>query len=127
LRVIEGLPQQITHSIRTIYLKASFLLPIEILADHSPRSGMKLFIGNLPDDITESELSGLFGTFGEVLAVNMILDQYTGRPKGFAFVEMANRSGGQQAMENLNNRLYKSYKLACSEAKPPAKKGQRRR
>lgn len=87
---------------------------------------MKLFIGNLPHDITEPELNDLFGSYGEVVAVNMIIDQFTGRPKGFAFVEMANRSGGQQAMENLNNHLYKSYKLVCNEAKPQKKTRRRR-
>jgi len=87
---------------------------------------MKLFVGNLPHDVTVPELNELFGAFGEVVGVNLILDQFTGRSKGFAFVEMANRSGGQQAMENLNNRLYKSYKLVCNEARPQKKTRGRR-
>ncbi len=87
---------------------------------------MKLFIGNLPYQISESELTSLFAEFGEVTKLNLIKDQYTGDSKGFAFVEMSSRSGGQQAMEALNNRRYKSKNLVCNEAKPQ-KKGKHRR
>ena len=52
---------------------------------------MKLFIGNLPHDITEIELSSLFGEYGEVIAAKLVTDQFSGRSKGFAFVEMSTR------------------------------------
>jgi RNA recognition motif-containing protein len=87
---------------------------------------MKLFIGNLPYDISEPELLSLFNEFGEVVNANLIKDRYTGRSKGFAFVEMDSRSSGQQAMESLNKSVYKSKPLVCNEAKPK-KKGSRRR
>ncbi len=87
---------------------------------------MKLFVGNLPYKILESELMSLFSEFGEVTTLNLIKDQFTGDSKGFAFVEMSSRSSGQQAMEALNNRQYKSRNLVCNEAKPQ-KKGKRRR
>jgi RNA recognition motif-containing protein len=87
---------------------------------------MKLFIGNLPYDISRTELESLFTEFGEIVEANLIEDQFTGRSKGFAFVEMASRSGGQQAMESLNKRSYKNRDLVCNEAKPK-KKGKRRR
>jgi len=87
---------------------------------------MKLFIGNLPYDISESELLDLFTEFGQVVDNNLIKDQFTGKSKGFAFVEMSTRSGGQQAMEALNKRRYKNKDLVCNEAKPK-KKGKRRR
>lgn len=87
---------------------------------------MKLFIGNLPYQISESELMGLFSEFGEVIAINLIKDQFTGNSKGFAFIEMSTRSSGQQAIESLNKRSYKSKNLVCNEAKPQ-KKGKRRR
>ncbi len=87
---------------------------------------MKLFIGNLPYQTSESELTGLFSEFGEVIAINLIKDQFTGNSKGFAFIEMSTRSGGQQAIESLNKRSYKSKNLVCNEAKPQ-KKGRRRR
>ncbi len=87
---------------------------------------MKLFIGNLPYDISEPELQNLFIEFGEVVNANLVVDRYTGRSRGFAFVEMDSRSSGQQAMESLNKTVYKSKALVCNEAKPK-KKGTRRR
>ena len=87
---------------------------------------MKLFIGNLPYQFSESELIALFTEYGEVVDANLILDQFTGQSKGFAFVEMSTRSGGQQAMEALNKQTYKSKQLVCNEAKPK-KKGKNRR
>ncbi|MCG6930938.1 MAG: RNA-binding protein [Desulfofustis sp.] len=87
---------------------------------------MKLYIGNLPYDISEPELSDLFTEFGEIVNADLIKDRYTGKSKGFAFVEMDSRSSGQQAMESLNKRIYKSRPLVCNEAKPQ-KKGNRRR
>ena len=87
---------------------------------------MKLFIGNLPYNTSESEILALFGEFGEVVNANLVTDKFTGEFKGFAFVEMSNRSGGQQAMETLNKTTYKSRNLVCNEAKPQ-KKGKRRR
>ena len=50
---------------------------------------MKLFIGNLPYDISEPELLGLFSDFGEVVNTNLVKDRYTGQSRGFAFVEMS--------------------------------------
>jgi RNA recognition motif-containing protein len=87
---------------------------------------MKLFIGNLPYDISEPELLSLFNEFGEVVNANLVKDNFTGRSRGFAFVEMDSRSSGQQAMESLNKSVYKSKALVCNEAKPK-KKGSRRR
>jgi len=48
---------------------------------------MKIYVGNLPYEITEAELRQEFGTFGEVASVNIITDRYTGRPRGFGFVK----------------------------------------
>lgn len=87
---------------------------------------MKLFIGNLPYDISEPELHSLFSEFGEIVNANLVRDQFSGEPRGFAFIEMSSRSGGQQAMESLNKRRYKSRDLVCNEA-IPRKKGKRRR
>ncbi len=87
---------------------------------------MKLFIGNLPYDITEVEVNDLFTEYGEVVTMNLIKDQYTGKSKGFAFVEMSTRGEGHKAMETLNKTVYKHRELVCKEA-IPQKKGRRRR
>lgn len=88
---------------------------------------MKLFVGNLPWNISENELSELCGPFGTVVSVKLIIDQFTGQPKGFGFVEMSSRSEGHKVMDGLNGKEFNHRKLVCNEAKPPEKKGQRRR
>jgi RNA recognition motif-containing protein len=102
-------------------------LPTKILADHSLKEKrLKLFIGNLPYDVTEAEVLKIFSDFGEVVNTNLVVDHFSGRPKGFAFVEMSTRSDGHRAMETLNKQEYKNRQLVCNEAKPQ-KKGKRRR
>lgn len=88
---------------------------------------MKLFIGSLPFDISEPELMTLFSTYGDVVEAKLVIDQFSGQSKGFAFIEMATRSEGHKAMEDLNGKMYKHRTLVCNEAKPPKKKGQHRR
>ena len=88
---------------------------------------MKLFIGSLPYNIVESELSELFSQFGSVVSAKLIVDQFSGESKGFGFVEMSTRSEGHKAMDELNGKEYKHRKLVCNEAKPPVQRGQRRR
>ncbi len=83
---------------------------------------MKLFIGKLPYDTTESDLKELFGQYGEVVSTHLVTDHFTGRTKGFAFVEMGTRSEGHKAMEDLNGKEYKYQRLVCNEAKPQKKK-----
>lgn len=88
---------------------------------------MKLFIGSLPYNITEEELSELCGQFGSIVSAKLIVDHFSGQSKGFGFVEMSTRSEGHKVMEGLNGTEYKHRTLVCNEAKPPAKKGSRRR
>ena len=85
---------------------------------------MKLFIGNLPYAITESDISQLCSEFGEVVSAKLVRDPFSGQPKGFAFVEMLNRSMGHKVMEGLNGKEYKHRELVCNEAKPQKKRGQ---
>lgn len=87
---------------------------------------MKLFIGNLPYDISEAEVFALFDEYGEVVNTNLITDHFTGKSKGFAFVEMSTRGEGHKAMETLNKMRYKQKNLVCKEAVPPKKKKRRR-
>ena len=88
---------------------------------------MKLFIGSLPYTVTETELTELCSQYGTVVSTKLILDQFSGQPKGFGFVEMATRSEGHKVMEGLNGQQYNHRTLICNEAKPPVRKGSRRR
>ncbi len=87
---------------------------------------MKLFIGSLPYNITESELAELCRPFGTVVSCKLVCDQFSGQSKGFGFVEMSSRSEGHKVMEALNGKVYNHRTLVCNEAKPPVKKGRRR-
>ena len=87
---------------------------------------MKLFIGNLPYDITDDEVLELFTEYGEVVNSDLIKDQFSGKSKGFAFVEMSTRGEGHKAMETLNKKHFRHRELVCKEA-IPQKKGKRRR
>ena len=89
---------------------------------------MKLFIGNLPYAFTESELTDMFSTYGEVVDTKLITDHFSGESKGFGFIEMASRGEGHKAMEDLNGKEFMHRNLVCNEATPnKKKKGPRRR
>jgi RNA recognition motif-containing protein len=62
----------------------------------------KLYIGNIPFSATEDELRGLFERHGSVDSVNVITDRETGRPRGFAFVEMSEASSADDAVRALD-------------------------
>jgi len=65
-------------------------------------TSMKIYVGNLPHEVTEQELREEFAAFGEVASVSIVKDKYTGQPRGFGFVEMASVSQGQAAIAGLN-------------------------
>ena len=79
---------------------------------------MKIYVGNLSYDVTEEELRQEFQAFGEVESVNIITDKYSGRPKGFAFVEMQSVSEGQAAITALNGKILKERTLNVNAARP---------
>ena len=79
---------------------------------------MKIYVGNLSYDVTEEELRQEFKAFGEVESVSIITDKYSGRPKGFAFVEMPTVSEGQTAIAELNGKVLKERTMNVNEARP---------
>jgi RNA recognition motif-containing protein len=81
---------------------------------------MKIYVGNLPYEVNEQELRQEFGTFGSVTSVNIVKDKYTGRPRGFGFVEMATVSEGQAAIAGLNGKAMKDQTLNVNAARPPS-------
>jgi len=67
---------------------------------------MNIYIGNLPFSVTEEALKALFAEFGEIESVKIIKDRFSGRAKGFGFIEMPSNSEADQAIKALNgNRL----------------------
>ena len=79
---------------------------------------MKIYVGNLSYDVTEGELAAEFGTFGKVESVAIPADKISGRPKGFAFVEMASKSEAEAAIAGLNGKTLKDRTMVVNEARP---------
>ena len=78
----------------------------------------KLFVGNLPFSATGAELEGLFGQVGAVTSANVISDKFTGKSRGFGFVEMADGQEVKQAIERFHGAELQGRALTVNEAKP---------
>ena len=78
----------------------------------------RLFIGNLPHQVSDTELQGLFAEFGTVASVEVMRDRGTGRGKGFGFVEMGSDAEAQAAIQGMHEREVNGRKLTVDEAKP---------
>jgi RNA recognition motif-containing protein len=79
---------------------------------------IKIYVGNLSFDSTESDLQGLFSTYGEVESAKVIVDQFTSKSRGFAFIEMTNREEGLKAIQELDSKDLGGRSLKVNEAKP---------
>ena len=82
-----------------------------------------VYVGNLSFDTTQDGLRELFETHGQVATVNMITDRYSGRPRGFAFVEMMNDEGANAAIAALNGQEVDGRALKVAPAKPRESRG----
>jgi RNA recognition motif-containing protein len=78
---------------------------------------MRIYVGNLPYSVTRDQLAQLFSPFGEVTDIHVVTDRQTGRPKGFAFVEMDD-AGAQKAISQLNGSALGERALTVNEARP---------
>ncbi len=79
--------------------------------------GNKLYVGGLPYSVTETQLQELFSQHGEVRSAKVITDKFTGRSRGFGFVELGSDEEGQKAMEALNGTQLEGRTLIVNEAK----------
>jgi len=75
---------------------------------------MNIFLGNLARDVTEEDIRAEFVVFGEVTSISIIKDKYSGQPRGFAFVEMANNEEGEAAIAGLKGKMLKERTLDIS-------------
>lgn len=82
----------------------------------------KVYVGNLPFSVTEADLRSIFGEIGTVESVKVITDRFSGRPKGFAFVEMANDEDAAKAISQFDGGELEGRPLKVMEAKPETKK-----
>jgi len=78
----------------------------------------KMYVGNLPYEVSEEELQDYFSTHGEVKDVNIVMDRETGRARGFGFVEMVEVSGMEAAIKELDGQEFNGRSLKINEARP---------
>ncbi|MBU3712256.1 MAG: RNA-binding protein [Limnohabitans sp.] len=80
--------------------------------------GNKLYVGNLPYSVRDSDLEQAFGQFGAVTSAKVMMERDTGRSKGFGFVEMGSDAEAQAAIEGMNGQPLGGRSLVVNEARP---------
>ena len=87
---------------------------------------MNIYIGNLAYSVTEDELRDAFSEFGQVESSSIIIDKFSGRSKGFGFVDMTNDNEAREAIESLNDKDLNGRTIKVNEAKPREERPARR-
>lgn len=85
----------------------------------------KLFVGGIPFRATEEELRQFFAPAGEVVSVFIPMDRMSGRPRGFAFVEMADDGGAEKAISMFNDADMGGRRIVVNKARPMEERGPR--
>ena len=79
---------------------------------------MNIFVSNLNFKIRSEDLKQLFSQYGEVVSSKVITDKFSGKSRGFGFVEMKNEEDGRKAIDELNQKDYEGRNISVSIAKP---------
>lgn len=79
---------------------------------------MNIFIGSLPFAVKDEALKELFATYGEVSSARVVTDKFTGRSKGFGFVEMEDEAAAKKAIAELNGSEMQGRTIVVNEARP---------
>ena len=87
---------------------------------------MNIYVGNLPYNLTDDDLTAAFSEFGEVASVNIIMDRMSGQSKGFGFVEMSDDSAAEEAIEALNESALNGRNIKVNQARPRGERSPRR-
>src|SRR3954464_4521115 len=87
--------------------------------------GRRLYVGNLPYQATDEDLTALFSSAGNVASARVMRDMATGRARGFGFIEMATDEAAQKAIEQFNEYEMDGRKLVVNEGKPKTEGGGR--
>jgi cold-inducible RNA-binding protein len=78
----------------------------------------KLFVGNLSFNTTQNQLQDLFAAHGNVIEVDVIMDKFSGRPRGFGFVTMDSKEAAEAAIQGLNGKQIDGRAMTVNEARP---------
>jgi cold-inducible RNA-binding protein len=84
---------------------------------------LKLYVGNLPFGVSEEDLQKLFSEAGVVQSVKIVMDAYSGRSRGFGFVEMAAKEDAEKAIALINGKTFMERALIVNEARPQKDRG----
>ena len=84
---------------------------------------MNIYVGNLSYEVSDSDLRGLFSGVGKVSSAKVITDNYSGKSKGFGFVEMDSSDEAQRAISELNGTELKGRAITVNEARPKKEGG----
>lgn len=87
---------------------------------------MNIYVGNLPYAVSEEDLSNMFTKYGEVTSVKLISDRYSGRSKGFAFVEMPDNSQADVAIKALNKSRLQDREIKVNQVEAKGKRTSKR-
>lgn len=79
---------------------------------------MSIYVGNIPYEVTQEDLSSIFAEYGTVTRVYLPVDRETGRMRGFGFVEMSNEAEEDQAIETLDGAEWMGRELRVNKARP---------
>ena len=88
---------------------------------------MNIYIGNLAQDVTGEELKTMFAVFGEVESAKVIKERFSGKSRGFGFVEMPSNAEADQAIKALNHQFVKGRNIKVNPADPGGKRSSRGR
>jgi RNA recognition motif-containing protein len=88
---------------------------------------MNIYVGQLPYNVGEEDLQELFKPYGEIASLNLIKDKFSGRSKGFAFVDMPNNSEADTAIKALNKSMLKGREIKVNQAEQRRNKQKSRR
>jgi len=82
---------------------------------------MNIYVSNLSFDVSEADLENLFSQFGTVTSAKLINDKFTGKSRGFAFVEMSSEEEGKNAIRSLNDKEIGGRQISVTVARPKEK------
>jgi RNA recognition motif-containing protein len=88
-------------------------------------NSMNIFVGNLAEEVSDEDLRGVFEAFGQVESVNILKDRFSGKSKGFGFVEMPSKEEAEAAIKETNGSDLKGAELRVDEAHPRPAGGRR--
>ena len=87
---------------------------------------MNIYVGSLSYDVTEDEVRDVFSPYGEISSISIIKDKFSGKSKGFGFVEMPNQAEAEEAIKTLNESELKGRNIKVNQAKPKEERPKRR-